>query len=1093
MFYEVHGAEGKDRTSAAVMENGYLEHLNISPATEFNGAIGRVERELTRQNTANAVQQLLAAILDSLEDVIVTFSPDGTILTWNQAAENVTGCSACDVVGKNVAMLAAVAPNHALAEVMVRFLAGEPVPKHEEMRLHANGERRRFAVTISPIKDYAGQAIAFSMLMRDVSDSQQAEEASRLLTSIVENSGDAIIAQTLDGALISWNKSAEALFGYTAAEIIGRKAFDFVPPDLYKEVVQAWSRVREGLATHYDTVRIRKDGALIDVGITISPIRKSGEITGMAVIAHDIGERVHTLDKLRESEVRFRAAFENAPLGMSMNALDGRFLQVNAALCQMFGYAEAELLRFNWPDLTHPEDAGRFEMAATRIRQDPSACIDIEERCIHRSGAIVWVRTRMSVVRDDAGAPLYSVSHVEDITDRKRVEQALRDSEDRFRIMADGCPEMLWVTDTTGAVRFVNSALRDYFNKPSEEFEDSNWLRVMHESDGPAYFQAFHHALEQRQAFRGEARVRRLDGEYRWIESRAQPRFSSEGEFLGYVGLSTDMTERKETEAGLRSSEEKFRQFADNLGEVLWLHSPVENRVLYVNPAFEIVWGRSRDEIYADPAAWFESIEPEDRAGVAGMWPPDRNQKPYVAEYRIRTPTGELKWIRDKVLPIRGENGNVERRIGIAQDITQAKEAVIAMTAAKEAADAANRAKSEFLANMSHEIRTPINGVIGMTGLLLDTELTAEQREYAEIVRSSGESLLAVINDILDFSKVEAHKLDLDMQDFDLDTALSATVQVLLPMCADQGVTLAYRIAPNVPALLRGDCGRLRQVLVNLAANAVKFTPRGQVTIRAELDTPQQPAVIRFSVEDTGIGIPDNRRSDIFKPFTQVDGSLTRKYGGTGLGLAICKQLVELMGGQIGVQSELGKGSTFWFTARFETAPLAGGGHQCACVAQGTADGHPAVRIRTARPSGAFRILVAEDNAISQRVATAILNNLGYRADVVSNGRESIQALRSIPYDLVFMDCQMPEMNGYEAATRIRDPQSGVLNAKIPIVALTAHAMKGDREKCVAAGMDDYIAKPLHIAALKQMLEKWLPQSSDDASRAQAQRRNGNS
>jgi PAS domain S-box-containing protein len=1071
------------------MENGYLEHPNISPAMEFvDGAISRMGRELTPQNTPNAGQQLSAAIVDSLDDVIVACSPDGTILTWNRAAENKTGCSACEAVGKNVAMLAAAGPKHALAQLLARFLAGEPVPKHEEMRLQPNGELRRFAVTVSPIKDNAGRVVAFSMLMRDVTGWQQAEEASRLLTSIVENSGDAIIAQALDGTIISWNESAEALFGYSADEIVGRKALDFVPRERWNEVFQAWSRLRAGVATHYDTVRIRKDGALIDVGVTISPIRNSGGIAGMAVIAHDIGERVRTQEKLRSSEVRFRAAFENAPLGMSMTAMDGRFLQVNAALCQMFGYAEADLLSLSWQELTHPEDAGIFETAARRIGQDPSACIDIEERCIHRSGAIVWVRTRMSVVRDDGGAPLYSVSHVEDITDRKRVEQALRESEDRFRIMADGCPEMLWVTDATGAVRFVNGALRDYFNKRSEEFEDSNWLRVMHESDGPAYFQAFNDALEQRQAFRCEARVRRRDGEYRWIESRAQPRFSSDGEFLGYVGLSTDITERKEAEAGLRSSEEKFRQFADNLGEVLWMHSPVENRVLYINPAFERVWGRSRDEVYADPAAWFESIEPEDRANVAGMWPPERDQQPYVAEYRIRTPAGQVKWIRDKVLPIRGENGDVERRIGIAEDITQAKEAVMAMTAAKEAADAANRAKSEFLANMSHEIRTPINGVIGMTGLLLDTELTAEQREYAQIVRSSGESLLAVINDILDFSKVEAHKLDLDLQDFELDSALAATVQVLLPMCADQGVTLAYRIAPDVPASLRGDCGRLRQVLVNLAANAVKFTPRGQVTIRAELDT---PAVIRFSVEDNGIGIPGDRRSDIFKAFTQVDGSLTRKYGGTGLGLAICKQLVELMGGEIGVESELGKGSTFWFTVGFEAAPSAGSEHECAWAAQRPDHRDAAVRIRTTPSNRARRILVAEDNAINQRVATAILNNLGYRADVVANGRESIQALRSIPYDLVFMDCQMPEMNGYDAATRIRDPQSGVLNAKVPIVALTAHAMKGDREKCVAAGMDDYIAKPLQVAALKNMLEKWLPDGPDDAFRARTEPRNG--
>jgi PAS domain S-box-containing protein len=444
------------------------------------------------------------------------------------------------------------------------------------------------------------------------------------------------------------------------------------------------------------------------------------------------------------------------------------------------------------------------------------------------------------------------------------------------------------------------------------------------------------------------------------------------------------------------------------------------------------------------------------------------------------------EWIA-VVRNITARKANEQRLKDDAQELEQKNEELEkALTAAREA----TRMKSRFLANMSHEIRTPMNGVLGMTDFLLGTALNPEQQEYAESIKRSADSLLALINDILDLSRIEAGKLRLDHVVFSLESTIAETTSIFALQCRTKGLEFRSTIAPDLPKAVVGDPGRLRQVLTNLLANAVKFTERGTVGLRVEVASEMTDAIrLKFTVNDSGIGIPPEEQGRLFDTFTQVDESNTRKYGGTGLGLAISKQLVELLGGEIGLESEPGKGSKFWFVATFgkSTKPVVKAPVRqtpppritAAKSQTGTAqraEAKPTVPSTPTQSSAmvtSMRILLAEDNEINQRITLRLLQKLGLAADAVVNGREAVEALERRKYDLVLMDCQMPDMDGFEATAVIRSREGASRHQTI--CALTANAMDGDRERCLAAGMDDYISKPVGLEKLREALDRWIP------------------
>ncbi len=665
-----------------------------------------------------------------------------------------------------------------------------------------------------------------------------------------------------------------------------------------------------------------------------------------------------------------------------------------------------------------------------------------------------------------------------DITEQKRAENKLQASERKYRKLHESMMDAFVVIDMAGIIQDFNNSFEIMVGYDAEELSQLTYQDLT-----PEKWHSFESAVIKNQVLICgysdvyEKEYFRKDGTVIPVELRAFLIHDTFGQPVNMWAIVRDISSRKQAEKTLMESEVRFRLLSEMMLQGV-VYQDANGLITSMNPAAVNILGKSHDQFLGS-----SSVKVEHHTIRENGEPFPGTDHPAMIALRTGLPVNsvimgvfnpkldEYRWISVSAVPVfRSSETSPSEVFTVFEDITERKRMEEELRRAKTAAEEANSAKSFFLANMSHEIRTPTNGVIGMTELLLDTELSGEQREYAELIRQSGENLVLLISDILDFSKIEAHKIALEPRNFDLHAEITAIIEIISLTARGKHLKINSHCEPDVPHHVRGDAGRLRQIINNLLGNAVKFTEKGFVSLHISADNEnEQQTTLRFMVRDSGIGISYDKQDAIFKPFTQADGSTTRKFGGTGLGLSICKNLVGLMGGEIGVESSAGNGATFWFTVVLEKQR----GEYVSRQTMAAESAAPALAKVPARPH--TRLLLAEDDPINQMVAKTFLGKLGYTFDIVNNGVEALQALSARHYDLVLMDCMMPEMSGFEAVARIRSAESNVLNHAIPVIAVTAKAVVGDREACLAAGMNDYLRKPLRSHDLTEMLEKWLP------------------
>ena len=1028
----------------------------------FREVVG-VSRDITeRKQVEEALresEERYRSILDASPNLVIIhkggiikyINETGCTLFGGQRAEQFIGRNAYDFLHPDSLEM--------VRQRQHRAMEGHTNPAVDVKVIRQDGQIAHQQSVSMPFVD-KGEASILLMSV-DITERKRAEEALReseeRYRTILEASPNLVVIH--QAGIIKYINSAGCalLGGDNPDDFLERSAFDFVPPEYLDIVRDRQKNVAEGKTNPpVDIGAYRLDGSVIYLQSITMPFVHMGTPASL-LMAVDITERKRAEEALKESEERYRTILDASP-NLIVIHKDGIITYINQSGCDLYGgqhpeeFLGRDVLAFLHPDFR--------ELGLQRLRKtkqgyaNPAADIKI----IRQDGQTAHVQTISMPFMDkgDASVLLMAV----DITERKRAEEALKESEKLFRLVFNQQFQFMAILSPEGRVLEINDLpvrvqlgrREDYMGQlfwktpawqQMPEWQEIIRARVSEASrlDGPLIAEdVFQTAAgETRYADAAYTAFRNLDGSLRFTLVQA-----------------TDITERKRAEEALRKSEARFRNILDEVPQIGLSLLP-DGSIGYVNKHFCKLTGWKQEEILGKN--WFDTfLPPEIKDEISKVFATTmsrgstENSLRYVNE--IVTKSGTTRIISWSNVLSKDTDGRILDVTCLGVDLTE-------QVAAREAAEAASRAKSEFLANMSHEIRTPLNGIMGMLQLLQITKLAREQQEYVHAAIQSSKRLNRLLADILDISRVEAGKLQIRSECFDLANSMYQVVELFKPTSQQQGVQLRCHMGSGIPLTVMGDAARMQQVLTNLVGNAFKFTTAGNITIEAHPLPLSEPGKCRvlFIVADTGVGIPDDKLKLLFEPFTQASEGYRREHQGAGLGLSICKRLVELMGGTIAVDTEVGGGTTVYFTITFGLGELLPKYEKPASL--------PVSPRRTH-----LKVLLAEDDRVSSLITQRELEKAGHDVTAVADGRQALVALQREDYDVVLMDVQMPVMDGVEATKAIRNGGAGADKAGIPIVAITAYAMVGDKEKFLQAGMDDYVVKPVESQKLREAIQK---------------------
>lgn len=975
---------------------------------------------------------------------------------------------------------------------------------------------------------------------------QSLEKTVRWQQQILSYIDEAAVVVDQMGCILYWSPQAEALYNMGAEQVIGHPLETYCqvlgPSPLHDHRLNSFPQDnwRGTLMTR------RQDGQklLVDVWAQRlgprSPQGRSPRSAAWLATLRPVSDQRLLEVALEPREDEFSLIVESAPVGLLLADPLGACRYVNPSWCQTTGLSREDSLDFGWLTAIHPGDRDRVFQAwdqAVAERQQ----LSLQYRILRPDQSLCWISSTIIALYDSQDSLMGYVGTLRDITSEKLAEDALRESESKFRQLAENIRQIFFILSCDGEMLYISPIYKEVFQRPYQELYQNprRWLECVHHGDRRQVTEALNRQIHQGQVFEETYRIVRPSGEVRWLSTKAFPVPDHQGASYRFVGLAEDISDRKLAEDALKRQyrnvlllknlTEEIRQSLDSqqivqiaahqigrtfgvsrclifsyeaqpqpqlkavaefrhptlpslLGEIIPIQEHPYSLVVMQQDIAQVWDDVSENPLLKDHQPFFETNEIRSMLGIRTSYQGEANGEICLHQCSLR------RWSSDEVNLIEA----VAAQVGIAlaqaailkremEHRQQLSAKNQALGLAKQEAEAANLAKSQFLAMMSHEIRTPLNAVIGNAELLLHSPLNPQQQSFSHTIRQSSETLLALINDILDFSKIESGHLDLELRPFALDTCLLEALDLVAVTAEQKQLNLLYSLQTPIPQIWLGDIVRLKQIVLNLLANAVKFTEQGQIKLSLEqidtatVDDPRQ--TLHFKIQDTGIGIAGDRVGHLFKPFSQSDNSITRRYGGTGLGLTISQRLCQLMEGQIWVESELGQGSTFHVTVKLlpktDSANLDpittlispnSRWPQSPSLDESPFDETLAQRLP-------LHLLVAEDLRVNQALIQQLLRRFGYEATLVNNGLEAVQQVQQENFDVLLMDIQMPELDGWSATRQIRQQLSQQGRPQPYIIALTAHALEGDRQLCLDAGMDDYLTKPLRAARLRQALE----------------------